>query len=441
MRIQKIPTLATLALALGAGAYFGVPYLVKQHKQKEVHSLIAAFSNESKSLNKKIGTCEKYLQTNEFLLSKDEKETLERDLSNSKKIVSDLDGGLINANDLFYKGQYDNARIILDNNSRESQKKEGLLELINKVDNNIIKVRENIDIKLKIRNNNIDLEWYLKARLKRPIIEGTEPPEDFTTLPITYQKFVPIIDTQIDKNLKELPKELYNSLGMEILSNREELQEILTNCKVQRIKDKSQNIINKAQESYTQVMPINDTLLWYRTERDDGKLTLEQHKDLLKKQNEAVRFIRQGESALAEFDNYKFELQDQWYEYVSQYNKSSALFNHQTIELQPQMRMDSDGDLHIEMVAYPSNQITKGMRFSYALRKITPEGVFDTFVDVGEKDSFNDAIWERWDYKQNETIRYITGWKKPYEDKQMIQRGGLIKELRPSIQIFQKNIK
>jgi hypothetical protein len=288
--------------------------------------------------------------------------------------------------------------------------------------------------KLASRDAVIDNEWYLKARLKKPLAPGlTERPEDLGKLPEKYYAMIPASDMMLEDGLKQMSvsenggdgnvdSRLNNSMGYELVKSKRLLDHVVSVVTEQSVKDRMLKMYDSAVEAYLQVAPKNKLLLWYRDEKHDGKMSTEEYKKLQEDQVSVIELIQKGDGFLNDLNKYSKELHEQFYVMVSRTSSSPTTFSHS------ELAYDFFNDDW-----YIKHYSTSGFKFYYTLTMVTPGGSKDEEVYVGEKDESDTTNYRSWDYRTEEQVGWVRKWKKLHEDGTMIKKGWK-KDLSPCVE-------
>jgi hypothetical protein len=215
---------------------------------------------------------------------------------------------------------------------------------------------------------------------------------------------------------------LFNSLGAALISHKPALEHIQRFGKTPAIKEKAQQMYSGAFGYYLKVRDENDKLsVWYRSEKNDGKYSLEDYKKLLLEQSFPVDDIQCGDDLLRGLTAYLNELHEQYYVFVSSQTHKHKEFRH----TRTHTHRDSKGNTHLEFETY----YTDGYEYFYILTTVRPGGTTTEEIRVGEIDS----LFFDWSYAGDEQVGCVRKWKRLHEDNTMI-RNGWMRDLNPAIE-------
>jgi hypothetical protein len=294
------------------------------------------------------------------------------------------------------------------------------------------------------RDAAVDNEWFLKARLKKPIDPTLqEKPEDLQDMPTKFFVMIPKSTEEFVKNgLASLSPEqssvmpplwdgrLFNSLGSNLVTHKLALDHILQFGKTDKIKEKASKMYCGAMDHYIRVREENDRLsVWYKAQLHDGKYSMDDYKKLLSEQEIPLNDIHQGDNLLRALTAYLNELHEQYYVYVSAHRKQSTSFSHLRSRTRTSSRINSQGHSETYTETYWETYYTDGYKYFYTLTTVRPGTKTDEEIYVGEKDS----TWFEWEYSTEETVGWVRKWKRLHEDNSMIKRGWA-KDLTPLIE-------
>lgn len=433
--------LAALAVA-GIGLYYVIPItanLVGNAWQKyNAKSLIQETSKEVQRLEDCVRDCKSSVESNSFILMPSEKDNSERELIDSENKTIVLNNELEYARRAFGFKNFKDVREKLDSEfgMPKGQKRETLVDRAKAEEADMEKVKSYCLNKRNLKETNEKIEWELRERLKSPYwLEKTlEAPFSLAEIPEKHRWKVPVLTPELETALRKLPPELYNSLGVNLIAHQPALEHILQRGLGQS-KQRGKVVYDSAFNTYRQVRPANDKLKdlpggWYRAGRDDGKLTPEQHKALMEAQNKVMNLILDGDNSLKSLDNYLNELHTQYFVYVLSQSSKNTTFSHS--RLVPNVSTDGDGNISVSLDTEHYN--TDGKKFFYTLRTENPQGHKDEEVYVGQKDSEVTSSWRSWDYKQDETPRFVREWKRLHYDLQEIIKNKPWEQINPMIE-------
>jgi hypothetical protein len=311
-----------------------------------------------------------------------------------------------------------------------------LCELQKKVDDSIAFCTERREVRDKVWLN----ERYFIARLYIPISAVESDDEKLSLLPKEMLKLIPMKNEKVEAEIKQLasdtdPVEFFrrmnNSFGYNLVKNKPVWKHIYDFARNDEVRQRGNDFFDSARRSYFEVMPRNDSLLWYRPEKHDGNMSDEESKKLLSKQESVLSFVSNADGSLVEMNSYYDELHEQWYIYVSSQRKEYKTIRHVRYTRE-RVGTDENGDSKYEDVAHP--YYTQGNDFYYTLTTVTPSGRTEKEKYVGDTDSEYSWDWDSWDYKADEEVGFIREWKRLHFDKSQIIRGANTRQMTPYIQ-------
>jgi len=419
---KKVIIPAALVLALAGGAV-SFPYIQTAYKKHKAKNLIVSAEKEFADFRVTLNNAKQIVKNNEFLMTgPEETAPLYAEIKDSESYIEGLEEALSDAKSDFSTKDYDDVRRALD-------PKFGLKNQTRATPAGII-MREKNDLQQKVinycnekrnaRNAVVDNEWYLKARLKKPMQPGIiEKTGELAEIPPKFFNMIPVLTPDLEAKLREFNPEqggeinppFYNSMGANLVKHKAILEHIIEFGKTEEIKNRAKNMYFTAFDSYRKVMPLNDELVWYRAEKHDGKYSMESYKDLLARQNKPINFIHKGDNALASLDQYYKELHEQYFIYLSSQTKKDTTFTH----IDTDVTTDSNGNLKTETHL----RVEPGYKFYYILTTVTPAGSKNEEIYVGEEE----GAFASWRYKQDEQVGWVRGWKRLHFDNTSILSG------------------
>ncbi|MBI2124179.1 hypothetical protein HYT92_00115 [Candidatus Pacearchaeota archaeon] len=416
-----------LAAALALGSVLSFPYAKTAYKRGKARNLVKAAASEFIKFDTALARAREAVEVNSYLLVDEEREKPYAEISDSGGKRAGIDEGIAENNKLFERKEYDNVRINLDSRfGLKKGRRDTLIDVMKREEQELKEAADFCEGKRGMRNEVWANELYLIAKLKSPCKpEEKEKSERLSLLSDELFRQIPAWSEELEEKLKNFDKELHNSLGTSLITYQPILEHILNHGKSERVNDNALKIYHAAENSYKQVMPLNDQLLWYRPQKHDGKMPVISYKELLNKQRKAVGLIKDGDSQLQRLKNYYNELHEQYYVYVSSHGKEHKRFSH--TGFRDVTEYDSDGEPYTttEMYTY----YTDGWKFYYVATKVTPSSQANETVYVGEKD----GLFSSWNYENDEEVGFVREWKRLHDDNSAIVRGR-IEALKPAIE-------
>ncbi len=420
-----IPAIGVAIAAVGAVSF---PHLKEAYKKSKADTEITETSKEIENLKHKYSVADNSLKSNMFLMTgPDEVAPLLSEVTDSSQKLHDLEQRLLSAKVDFRNEKYDKVREQLNDTFNLEDGKERVtpksIALAEQKDLET-KVIGYCDVKHGLRDSVVNNEWFLKARLKKPYMNGMiERTEDFAEIPDSLFKMVPALDDDTKMRLETLPKELYNSMGVSLIKHKWTEEHIILTGLTEDIKISAEKLYGGAYSSYKDVMAKNDALLRYRASEHDGKMSVKEYEALKAAQSEVLVLVRRGDDSLSVLDDFLKELHEQYYIYVSDHTKDSKTFHH--TRMVPYT--DSEGNFKMKTEHYT----TEGYEFFYVLSTVNPQGKKDETLSVGEIDG-----WSDWNYAPNEAVGFVRKWKRLHDSNDNILSGD-INGLKPNIESFQ----
>ncbi|MBI2138611.1 hypothetical protein HYU13_03420 [Candidatus Woesearchaeota archaeon] len=394
-----------------------LPKFQRAYKRFRAGQILEETEKEYGGFKAALRTAQQAMNDNSFLLRDGELERFGEVIADLRAKAVSLDRELFSSRSLYGEGQFDDIR---RNLHPDFEKKEGevRITLADKVEEEK-KRAEDITAfcrtKRGLRDSSQDNEWYLKARLMKPADPNLmEMLDDQAMLPDDLYNFVPKAAPALVENLRQFGPELNNSMGANAVNHLPALEHIIIYGKRQEVKAHAKELFDRAVGSYRQVKPNNDQLVWYRGTMDK-EFTVQQHESLLQRQKPVIDKIREGDKNLAELEAYEDELHQQHFTYVHSQYKEGKSFSHTKLVL----KTDSRGNSHLS----PKFYSTEGYQFFFLKRKVTPNGISDEKVFVGEKDSEDSFFWRSWDYSDDQQPGYVLERKVLHDDNGGIQKG------------------
>lgn len=403
-----------------------VGFSISFYRQYRASCLLEEANKEMSKLKDTINLARSSLKNNFFLMTgPEETDPLDKEIAEVEEAVNGLEAAIASAKSTFSSGKHVEVREALESENSPIRKS------ISYQDRLRSKVIQYCNGKRNKRDTTVSNEWFLKARLKKPI-DGTfqERPEELQNMPPQFFAMIPKATDELLKGLSSLNAEaggegdprLFNSLGANLLAHRSELEHIEKFGKTETIKEKAREMYRGAVSHYVKVRDANDALSnWYRAEKNDGKYSVDDYQKLLAEQEAPVNDIHQGDNLLQALSNYLSELHEQCYVYVSEHRKKHTEFRH----TRSHTSVDSKGRTHTTYSSY----YTDGYKYYYVLTTVRPGSQTEEEIYVGEIDS----TWREWDYSQDEEVGWVRKWKLLHEDNTMLKRGWL-KDLKPMIE-------
>ena len=416
-----------LAAALALGSVISFPYAKTAYKRVKARNLVKAAESEFIKFDTTLAKAREVVEVNSYLLVDEEREKPYAEISDSSGKKAGIKEGIAENNKLFEGKKYDDVRTNLDSRfGLKSGRRETLIDVMKREEQELKEVMDFCEGKRDMRNEVWANELYLIAKLKSPYKpEEKEKSERLSILPEELFRQIPAWSEELEEKLKIFDKELHNSLGTSLIHSQPFLEHILKRGRSERVSDNALKIYHDAENSYMQVMPLNDQLLWYRPQKHDGKMPVVSYQELLEKQRKAVGLIKDGDSQLQMLKNYYNELHEQYYVYVSGHDKEHKRFSH--TGFRNVTKYDFDGDSYTTTETYTYH--TNGWKFYYVATKVTPSSQTNETVYVGEED----GLFSSWNYENDEEVGFVRAWKKLHDDNSAIVRGRA-EALRPAIE-------
>ncbi|MGV8152242.1 MAG: hypothetical protein ACP5OG_04105 [Candidatus Nanoarchaeia archaeon] len=427
MKIPKINFLknkkSLVLIASGAIAFAALtasfPSIHNFYQKCKAKSLIDSAKKASISLVSSLDTSEFKIKEDSFVLTPEEKANIDKEMWDSKDKLKIINYGIENNLQIFNSKNYQ--KVILNLNEK-ARKKNNILEptIIQTANSEKKDLDEKVigfcDDKRGTRDSILRNELYLKARLKKPV-GGLENPE-LAYIGEEFSKYVPNHSQKLEEKLKEFPSELNNSMGVALIRHKPLKEHIVEYGQTENVKKRAEEFFENAKTSYISGKNKNDSLTWYVAKEHDGKMNMQESKDLCNEQNTAINLIHAGDNSLNNLSNYFDEIHEQYYLLVTNNISKKKKFSHTKVVLKTETSIDSDGNLHTETVPDLEYYTTDGMQFYYILTKVTPNGSQSYEYYSGEKDSEDYWLddWKSWDYKKNEKPGYLREWKRLHFD-------------------------
>ncbi|MBP7708686.1 hypothetical protein KA107_03295 [Candidatus Pacearchaeota archaeon] len=392
-----------LAGALTLGAIGATPSVVNAVKKTIAKNLVEEAGTSISRLEDRIALSETTLENNSYLMKGDEEITpLVREIQDSKSKIDGLNLALERAKANFAGENYKAVRDSLGKKSK----------IVNYVSPIIIAQTETGELEQRVieycrekkstRDAIIDNELKIKATLMKA--QGLEANEDLAMLPEKYKSIVPVLTPELEDGLGKLPAALNNSMGKKYLANEEKYSHIMERAITQSARRKAEGFYAAALNFFQRVKPQNDSTLWYRAEKDDGHLTLEEQRKLLAQQEGVIGLIHSGDNSLTDLSKLHETLHRPYVVYISENRTVGKSFKHF------KTTKKKDGSSHT------STYKTQGYEYYYVLNRIDLDGETSSVIKAGEEDSH--MSWPLGEF--------IKGWDFPQE-----QRKGFVREYRP----------
>ncbi|MBW3016864.1 hypothetical protein KY316_00695 [Candidatus Woesearchaeota archaeon] len=407
--LKRIKWLAAFA-AFSAASAVAWPHISNYWQKRKATQAIAEADSSADSLKARIEAAKKKVEdTKTLFLDNEEAMNVTIEIEDSEAKLAGIEALAAQAKNDFANGCYRKVRQDIEYTEQNPS------AIARAEDEDLMsKVIKFCSTLKATRNENIINEWYLKARLKKPI-EGAEKPEELKDLPDNYLRLIPRKTNSLDAKLKELDSKLYNSLGANIVRHRPVLEHIIKYGKNPKANERAQKIFDDAQKLYLQVMPRNDKLIWFRAEKHDGRVD---YFKLQKEQHEVIELIKLGDGCLSWLDRYMAELHLQYFEMVSRHHKEEISF----LDSETYVGFDADGDLTTKTRTVS----TPGYKFFYILTTVTPKGKTEKKIEVGQLRGLS----SEWEYKPEEQVGFVTQWKRLHYDNSQKLRG----KMQPKIE-------
>ena len=426
---RKAVIAGSLAVALLAGT-ISFPYIKTAYKKHQANKVLVETGKAVSDLENAVEQTRKTLDENSFILLEKEKQSSLDEIEDSTIKFLELQKEMLTERNLFEMRHYDDVRRSLDDNFDLPKGKTRITPkgIAEREKTEIESVWQRISYKRQSRDTAIRQEGDLIARLASPLVPPVlERKEKHNLLTEEQFKWIPILNSDLEIKLKELPDELSNSLGVMLINHKPILEHIAKYGKADRVKDRPRGAFENAKTSYLQVMPLNDSLaVFYRAKQHDGTFKQEDYDTLLTAQKKPLDLIASGDESLARLKAYNGELHEQYFVYVSGHDKSLTTFHH--TRLVPTIEIDGDGNTSIGTDT--EHYTTDGYKFYYIKTTISPRKTSHESIYVGEKDSL---FWG-WDYPTEQEVGYLVEWKQLHNDNSAITRGGWMKNINPYIE-------
>ena len=402
---KKIAVIGSLALA---SVIASIP-INRAYQKSSARHLLRQTENKFQALESRIKKAELLVNNNSFLFAdKREEETLRRTIEEAKSSSYGISNSLSGNFRLLNTGDYSFVRSNLDSSFGlpKGQTREAPLAIIQYNADNIENVVSLCNNLRKSRDSVIANEFYLKARLRKPLASALgESPEDLSGMPLKYLSLIPTLSPFLKSGLENLPLELNNSLGANLIKHLPALDHILERGKNQRVKEKAQNFYDDAMHSYKKVKTLNDALVWYVSKKHDGTFSQPDYNTLAEKQTQAIDIMHSGDNSLKELDSFNSLLHEQKIEEViSHTSKKGKHYNF----------FDDKWVNHTD--------------YYYTVQTSTPNNSSSKSIYAGR----TKGLWSLlgWSYRSNEEIGWIIEYKPLHDDKTY---SGWKTQLKPEI--------
>jgi len=436
---KKLIALVTSAL-FALGGIISFPYLKTAYQKHSANTLIESTSQDLETLKKTYSNAVNIIENNKFLMTGPEEiAPLYAELEDTLKKTVQIKETLQETKNEFQSKDYDIVRETLDPKFGLKSKTRITPSIIAKeekgdLDTKVIRICQE---KREARDTTVNNEWYLKARLKKPLTPDNM--EEVKVIPKKFIDMIPIANPDLELKLSQLLPELNNSLGANIIRINPLFSHIAEFGKTPKISANARSMYDAAFSAYMKVREKNDALTWYRAEQHDGKFLTSDYKELLQKQNEPISFIHLGDENIRALDNYFKELHEQYFIFVSSHDKKSKTFSHWETESYTTIETDSNGNTHEVTGTTIRHYTTNGYQFFYILATVAPEGTVYKNVYVGEKDSHNELLGGlfglSWNYRQDEQVNWVREWKRlHYDNTDINNHQGWMHQINPHIE-------
>lgn len=410
----KLVTGLLAALLVGGGAW-GVPAGIKAYKRhraganmEESNAAVAGFNAEADAARKTV-------QDVDFILVAQERDALFAQLDKDARALPDVTALILEAQELFAQGKFDEARALLDPKFSENPSRTPALAALASLREDVkLRVVDFCTNKLALRDRTIRNEFTLLASFAKPQKAGLiERPEKLTGVPDDLCAMIPTESAQLEEGAKRHDLAA-NLLASRVLAREATLRDALSVAACDRVRATAQGFFDLAKSRYREAKPLNDALpTWYRAAKDDGKLTMAQYQQLLAAQKAPLDLIASGDALLAQLDAYPAKLREQKIVRVARQYDEDVKFSH--TKLVPD-GVDKHGVPQTKLKYYT----TDGRIFYYVLETVTPAGTSSQTIKVGEKDSKGSFVpysWMSWDYAPDQAEGYVREWKRyGYDD-------------------------
>lgn len=398
--------------SLGIVTLLSIPSCYTAYQKNNARSLIEQTSKDLGVLENKTIKAEQALKDNSFLFSnKRDEEGLKTKIEEVKNNFYVFSNSITGNKRLFEMGEYILVRSNLDSGF-QSLKDVPRLVARDSIAEEMEKIEQVILFCTNLRNsrdNVIANEFYLKARLKKPLKSNLgEAPEDISDMPQKYQVMIPIITGELENSLKDLPNNLNNSMGANLIKHRSTLEHITRFGKTPQVREKGHRLYDSASDSYRRVKPANDALVWYKTTNHDGKFSLQDYGSLAKNQRAVIDLIQAGDNSLTQLESYNTYLHEQEIVEVVEHTKETGK--------------------HYDFI---KEKRIRHADFYYVLRTSTINGSSEESIKVGRKNG-GWALFG-WNYESPEQeIGWVREWKPLHDDRAL---SGWRRDLNPRIEI------
>jgi hypothetical protein len=264
--------LGIAAVVLSGVAAVCSPFIRTAYKRHKAEEALTATKNDQGNLTAGIGTARQLLKGNAFIMTgSDETGPLETVIAEAEAASKDTGEVIGFCEGDFNDRAYDRVRQRLDESfGLEQGTRQTPRSVIAAHDAKLKQVIDYCQRKRTSRDTVVRNEWYLKARLKTPIVQGVEKEPKLAPMPQEFYDLIPLKTPALDNALTEFPVDLNNSMGVALSKRKSRLEHILTSGASQSVKSNAQTLYNGAQSSFCQVRALNDALIWYRGEKHDG---------------------------------------------------------------------------------------------------------------------------------------------------------------------------